>query len=83
MLQAAGAIGEEIAYAFAEAGATAIAFAGINEQKAKTIAEKSQDLAVNQELPYDRLCCGYHQSLERAAIGRFGGQRSWAHRPLC
>lgn len=49
MLQAAGAIGEEIAYAFAEAGAGAIAFADINEQKAKETAEKSKNLAVNQD----------------------------------
>ena len=47
--QAAGAIGEETAYAFAEAGAAAIAFADINEQKAKEVAGKSKNLAVNPE----------------------------------
>ncbi len=47
--QAAGGIGEAAAYAFAEAGAAAVAFADINYQKAKEVAEQSKSLAINLE----------------------------------
>ena len=48
-LQAAGGIGEEIAYAFAEAGAAGIVLADINDQKANEVAEKSKTLASHLE----------------------------------
>ncbi|KAL8653390.1 MAG: hypothetical protein Q9226_003867 [Calogaya cf. arnoldii] len=44
---AAGGIGEETAFAFAEAGVSAIAFADIDEQKARKVAETSKGLAIN------------------------------------
>ncbi|KAL8733250.1 MAG: hypothetical protein Q9166_002267 [cf. Caloplaca sp. 2 TL-2023] len=44
---AAGGIGEETAFAFAEAGVSAIALADINEQKASEVAKRSADLATN------------------------------------
>lgn len=47
--QAAGGIGEETAFAFAEAGVSAIAFADLDEQKAGKVAEKSKSLATNSD----------------------------------
>ncbi|KAL8786816.1 MAG: hypothetical protein Q9213_002553 [Squamulea squamosa] len=44
---AAGGIGEETAFAFAEAGISAIAFADLDEQRAGKVAEKSKSLATN------------------------------------
>ena len=49
ILQAAGGIGQEIGYSFAEAGATVIVFVDINEQKAKEAAEKSKEFAVRKD----------------------------------
>ncbi|KAI4226780.1 MAG: hypothetical protein L6R36_002920 [Xanthoria steineri] len=46
---AAGGIGEETAFAFAEAGVSAIAFADLDEQKAGKVAEKSKSLATNSD----------------------------------
>ena len=47
--QAAGGIGEETAFAFAEAGVSAIAFADIDDQKAAKVAEASKGLAINKD----------------------------------
>ncbi|KAL8885732.1 MAG: hypothetical protein Q9215_006452, partial [Flavoplaca cf. flavocitrina] len=46
---AAGGIGEETAFAFAEAGVSAIAFADIDEQKAAKVAQTSKGLATNKD----------------------------------
>ncbi|KAI4258434.1 MAG: hypothetical protein L6R42_005099, partial [Xanthoria sp. 1 TBL-2021] len=46
---AAGGIGEETAFAFAQGGIPAIAFADIDEQKAGTVAETSKSLATNSD----------------------------------
>ncbi|KAL8877856.1 MAG: hypothetical protein Q9198_004214 [Flavoplaca austrocitrina] len=46
---AAGGIGEETAFTFAEAGVSAIAFADIDEQKAAKVAETSKGLATNKD----------------------------------
>ncbi|KAL9630601.1 MAG: hypothetical protein Q9204_004637 [Flavoplaca sp. TL-2023a] len=46
---AAGGIGEETAFAFAEAGVSAIAFADIDEQKAAKVAETSKGLGTNKD----------------------------------
>ncbi|KAL8846844.1 MAG: hypothetical protein Q9221_008102 [Calogaya cf. arnoldii] len=46
---AAGGIGEETAFAFAEAGVSAIAFADIDDQKAAKVAEASKGLAINKD----------------------------------
>ncbi|KAL9004105.1 MAG: hypothetical protein Q9180_009862 [Flavoplaca navasiana] len=46
---AAGGIGEETAFAFAEAGVSAIAFADIDEQKAAQVAETSKGFATNKD----------------------------------
>ncbi|KAL8949408.1 MAG: hypothetical protein Q9222_004477 [Ikaeria aurantiellina] len=47
--QAAGGIGEETVFAFAEAGVSAIAVADLNVSKAKEVAEKSKSLAANPD----------------------------------
>ncbi|KAL8769664.1 MAG: hypothetical protein Q9209_004461 [Squamulea sp. 1 TL-2023] len=47
IIGAAGGIGEETAFAFAEAGISAIAFADLDEQKAGEVAEKSKSHATN------------------------------------
>jgi len=46
---AASGIGQETAYAFAEAGAVAVVFADINEQGAQESAEKSKKFAIHAE----------------------------------
>jgi NAD(P)-dependent dehydrogenase (short-subunit alcohol dehydrogenase family) len=48
-LQAAGGIGEETAYAFAEAGAVGVIVADINEQGAQKSAERSKKFAKHPE----------------------------------
>ncbi|KAL8752407.1 MAG: hypothetical protein Q9199_005767, partial [Rusavskia elegans] len=47
--QAAGGIGEETAFTFAQGGIPAIAFADIDKQKAGKVAETSKSLATNSD----------------------------------
>ncbi|KAI9665040.1 MAG: hypothetical protein M1821_006488 [Bathelium mastoideum] len=74
---AAGGIGREAAFSFAEAGARAIAFADINEEGAKQASEKSKAFATNPEyrclvLRVDVTDAASVQAMVDATVKEFG-----------